>query len=166
MEDRYLSTAKILKAISDPKRLRIVDMLSCGELCGSNILEFFKVSQPTLSHDMKVLVQSGIVEERRHGKNIFYSLNKANIDAFHKGLLDITTSSADCICHRMDGTANTDATATADAKASVATATAASSLQSSPSANDADNIGSDSAANSTAGANNSTKDNCCCQGCC
>ena len=55
MEKIYTETAKILKALSDPKRLRIVDMLSCGELCACQILEAFHVTQPTLSHDMKLL---------------------------------------------------------------------------------------------------------------
>ena len=41
MEQIYTNTAKMLKAISDPKRLQIVDMLSCGELCACKILEAF-----------------------------------------------------------------------------------------------------------------------------
>ena len=53
MEQIYIDTAKVLKAISDPKRLRIVDMLSCGELCACRILEAFHITQPTLSHDMR-----------------------------------------------------------------------------------------------------------------
>ena len=55
MEQIYIDNAKILKAISDPKRLRIVDMLSCGEMCACKIQEAFNITQPTLSHDMKVL---------------------------------------------------------------------------------------------------------------
>ena len=76
MEQIYTDTAKILKALSDPKRLRIVDMLSCGELCACQILEEFHVTQPTLSHDMKLLVEAGIVKDRREGKNIYYSLDE------------------------------------------------------------------------------------------
>ena len=41
LEQVYVDTAKVLKAVSDPKRLRIVDMLSCGELCACKILEKF-----------------------------------------------------------------------------------------------------------------------------
>ena len=51
MEQVYQDSARILKVISDPKRLRIVDMLSCGELCACKILEAFHITQPTLSHD-------------------------------------------------------------------------------------------------------------------
>ncbi len=51
MEEKYIQNAKILKALSDPKRLRIVDMLSCGELCACKILEKFHITQPTLSYE-------------------------------------------------------------------------------------------------------------------
>lgn len=94
-----MDTAKILKAISDPKRLRIVDMLSCGELCGCEILEAFHITQPTLSHDMRVLIEAGIVNDRREGKNIFYSLNEERLTAFKDTLQSITTPKANCICH-------------------------------------------------------------------
>lgn len=102
MEPIYLDTAKILKAISDPKRLRIVDMLSCGELCACKILEAFHITQPTLSHDMKVLLESGIVCDRREGKNIFYSLNRERLAAFEHTLQDILSQKPNCIC-QIDG---------------------------------------------------------------
>ena len=99
MEQVYLDTAKILKAISDPKRLRIVDMLSCGELCACKILEAFHITQPTLSHDMKVLLEAGIVCDRREGKNIFYSLKRERLAAFEHTLQNILSQKANCICH-------------------------------------------------------------------
>ena len=99
LERVYIDTAKILKAISDPKRLRIVDMLSCGELCACKILEAFHITQPTLSHDMRVLIEAGIVNDRREGKNIFYSLNQECLAAFQNTLREIATPKAHCICH-------------------------------------------------------------------
>ena len=99
MEQVYVDTAKVLKAISDPKRLRIVDMLSCGELCACKILEAFHITQPTLSHDMKVLIEAGIVNDRREGKNIYYSLNQEQLAVFEKTLQDILTEKVNCICH-------------------------------------------------------------------
>ena len=99
MEQIYLDTAKVLKAISDPKRLRIVDMLSCGELCGCEILEAFQITQPTLSHDMRVLIGAGIVQDRREGKNTYYALDQARLAQFKNTLHAITTPKADCICH-------------------------------------------------------------------
>ena len=99
MEQIYTDMAKILKAISDPKRLRIVDMLSCGELCACEILEAFHITQPTLSHDMKVLIEAKVVNDRREGKNIYYSLNKEHLAEFEQALHKILTEKADCICH-------------------------------------------------------------------
>ena len=91
--------AKILKAISDPKRLRIVDMLSCEEMCACEILEAFHITQPTLSHDMRVLIEAGVVNDRREGKNIYYSLNRDSIVNFGKKLQEISSPKKNCICH-------------------------------------------------------------------
>lgn len=98
MEQIYIDTAKVLKAISDPKRLRIVDMLSCGEQCAYRILEAFHITQPTLSHDMRVLMEAKIVNARREGKNIYYSLNKEYLAVFEQTLHEIFTEKKDCIC--------------------------------------------------------------------
>lgn len=97
MDTIYTDTAKILKAISDPKRLKIVDMLSCGELCACKILEEFHITQPTLSHDMKVLAEAKLVECRREGKSIYYSLNKAVIQDFQTVLSEIINPRENCI---------------------------------------------------------------------
>ncbi len=99
MDKIYKETAKVLKAISDPKRLKIVDMLSCGELCACEILEEFKITQPTLSHDMRVLVEAGIVVDRREGKNIYYSLNTDTLDRVQLTLGRVFSGGSDCICH-------------------------------------------------------------------
>ena len=100
MEQIYIDTSRMLKAMSDPKRLRIVDMLSCGELCACEILEAFQITQPTLSHDMKVLVEAGIVRDRRAGKNIYYSLDTERLQELHEALGRIFRDKPDCICHR------------------------------------------------------------------
>lgn len=68
MNDSYQDLARFLKALSDPKRLAIVDMLSCGERCACDLLDYFSVTQPTLSHDMKVLLACGICTSRKSGK--------------------------------------------------------------------------------------------------
>ena len=103
MEQIYIDMAKMLKAISDPKRLRIVDMLSCGELCACVILESFQITQPTLSHDMKVLVEAGLITDRREGKNIYYTLNKDALRVMHRTLGRIIEEKPDCICHHFRG---------------------------------------------------------------
>ena len=86
MKQTYIDISKIMKALSDPKRLRIVDMLSQGELCARNIQTAFNISQPTLSHDMRVLKEAGITAERRDGKNIFYSLDHRTLHGLKNSL--------------------------------------------------------------------------------
>ena len=66
----------ICKALSDTNRLEIVRMLSDGEKCGCKILDKFNITQPTLSHHMKILVDCGIVNDCKEGKWHYYSLNK------------------------------------------------------------------------------------------
>lgn len=105
MEQRYIQNAKVLKALSDPKRLRIVDMLSCGELCACKILEEFHITQPTLSHDMKVLMDAGIVNARPEGKWTYYSLNSENLQNFYRQLSGFFSPKPDCICHQKGGEA-------------------------------------------------------------
>jgi ArsR family transcriptional regulator len=75
MENRYTKMAKVFQALSDPKRVKIVDLLSCGEMCGCVLLKCFEITQPTLAHDMKVLTEAGITLSRREGKKTMYSLN-------------------------------------------------------------------------------------------
>lgn len=94
----YENVSKKLKAISDSKRLKIIDMLSCDELCACEILEKFDISQPTLSHDMRKLEEVGLVTSRREGKNIYYSLNKASLDEIEDSLNLIFHIQDDCIC--------------------------------------------------------------------
>ena len=75
MESQYAKMAKMFKALSDPKRVKIVDMLSCGDMCGCVLLKCFEITQPTLAHDMKVLTEAGIVTSRRDGKRTIYFLD-------------------------------------------------------------------------------------------
>ena len=67
--------AVIYKALSDSKRLQIIEMLSDGEMCGCKLLESFDIAQPTLSHHMKILCDCGLVNDRKEGKWHHYSIN-------------------------------------------------------------------------------------------
>ena len=75
MGENYREYAQYFKALSDPNRLMIVDMLSYGELCACVILVKFRITQPTLSHHMKILCESGLVRGRKEGKWTYYSLD-------------------------------------------------------------------------------------------
>lgn len=98
MNQNYDDNAKIIKALSDPNRLKIIDILSCGERCACDILEHFDFTQPTLSHHMKVLMECGIVECRKEGLWCHYSLNSANCNKLMLFLMNLITDTDDCIC--------------------------------------------------------------------
>lgn len=67
--------AGIFKALGDQKRLEIFEMLRDGEKCACKLLEKFNITQPTLSHHMKVLCECGLINARREGKWSHYSIN-------------------------------------------------------------------------------------------
>ena len=72
-------TVKMLKALADENRLRIFKMLLNGETYACKILEQLEVSQPTLSHHMRILVDSGLVNSRKDAQWMRYSINKENM---------------------------------------------------------------------------------------
>ncbi len=74
-EEQRTKILKILKALADETRLEIFSMLRGGELCACRILEKLKVTQPTLSHHMKVLCDCGLVVARKDWKWTHYSLD-------------------------------------------------------------------------------------------
>jgi len=76
MNDTCEEFAQLFKALSDPNRLRIMRMLSYGELCACRLLEELNITQPTLSHHMGYLCECGLVNGRKEGKWMHYSLNK------------------------------------------------------------------------------------------
>lgn len=98
MDKIYLDSSKIFKALADPKRAMIMDMLSCGKLCACKILEKFEMSQSTLSHHMKLLCDCGLVIGQNEGKWIYYSIDSEGINKAKQFLCTITTDKKDCIC--------------------------------------------------------------------
>ena len=98
MNSIYEDNSKILKALGDPNRLKILDLLSCGEKCACEILESFKFTQPTLSHHMKVLENYGLILVQKRGKWHYYSLNPKKSTVIINGLTEILSDSKQCIC--------------------------------------------------------------------
>ncbi len=76
MKHSYAEYALLFKGLSDETRLRILNMLSGVELCACNILDEFKITQPTLSYHMKILMECELVRGRKCGSWMFYTLNK------------------------------------------------------------------------------------------
>lgn len=79
--------------------IEIIDLLSCGEKCACDILQHFDFTQPTLSHHMKVLIQSGLVISRKEGLWSHYSLDneKCNELVYFISTL-ISNTGEQCVC--------------------------------------------------------------------
>ena len=90
MENKYENNAKVFQALSDPNRLMIIEMLQNRERCACEILENLNIAQSTLSHHMKILCDSGLVDSRRNGKWMHYSLSKEVCEAAKNLLNEIT----------------------------------------------------------------------------
>jgi len=94
----YADYAGVMKALSDETRLRILDMLSCGQMCACNILEAFDITQPTLSYHMKILTEAGLITGVRDGAWMRYSIHMENVEALKRFITELTSPKEDCIC--------------------------------------------------------------------
>jgi len=94
----YDEKSLLFKALGDPTRLEIVDMISCGELCACKILERFNITQPSLSHHMKILCDCGLVNGRKEGKWTYYFLDKKTVQDFKDILTKITACEENYTC--------------------------------------------------------------------
>lgn len=106
MTQTYAEYVPILKAMADETRLKIIDMLSCGELCACDILEEFSISQSTLSYHMKILSESGLVHANRDGAWMRYTINSDCADQIQDFLAQITSNKEDCICKKSQKSCN------------------------------------------------------------
>lgn len=76
--------ARILKALADPTRLRLVSMVAAhdgGEACVCDLTDPLGLTQPTISHHLKVLVDAGIFTRDKRGKWAYYALVTSALDA-------------------------------------------------------------------------------------
>ncbi len=88
LDERFLSadeaeaTAALFKALGDPARVRLVNLLATndGAVCMCDLIEPIGLSQPTVSHHMKKLVDAGLAEREQRGKWAFFSLKSDAVD--------------------------------------------------------------------------------------
>jgi ArsR family transcriptional regulator len=71
---------KVAKALSDENRLQILEMLKTGEKCACVLLDEMKITQPTLSHHMRILCDAGLVTGRKEGRWVHYSIDRNAAD--------------------------------------------------------------------------------------
>lgn len=76
-EDSATDLAKVFKALGDPVRLRLLSMIASragGEVCVCDLTPAFDLSQPTISHHLKLLKQAGLIDSERRGTWVYYRL--------------------------------------------------------------------------------------------
>ncbi|MCG2624594.1 metalloregulator ArsR/SmtB family transcription factor [Arthrobacter sp. I2-34] len=79
--------APLLKALADPVRLRLLSLVAShegGEACVCDLNEAFDLSQPTISHHLKVLHQSGLLERSKRGVWVYYKVEANVLDSLGK----------------------------------------------------------------------------------
>jgi ArsR family transcriptional regulator len=75
--------AQVFKALGDPVRLRLVSLIGAhqgGEVCVCELTDAFDLTQPTISHHLKVLREAGIITSERRGTWVYYRLEPAVLD--------------------------------------------------------------------------------------
>jgi ArsR family transcriptional regulator len=76
------TVANLLKALSDPIRLRLMSLIAAAdEACVCDLTTPFDVSQPTISHHLKVLREAGLVDSERRGTWVWYRARREALDA-------------------------------------------------------------------------------------
>lgn len=93
--DQYV---QICKAFGDRNRLEIILLLTKGEQCACELLKRFSITQPTLSHHMRILSQASLVEVRKDGKWSYYSINCPVLQEFRSFVDDISCSTQKGVC--------------------------------------------------------------------
>ncbi len=98
MENKYSEIAKVFKAFCDETRLMVLEMLQSGEKCACVLLDNVDVGQSTLSHHMKILIDSGLVSARKDGKWTYYSISGDGVELAKNQLSALLTRFECCDC--------------------------------------------------------------------
>ena len=81
-------TARVFHALSEPTRLRIVELLRSGERCVCELTDALETGQSRLSFHLKALKEAGIVSDRREGRWVYYRLNQERVEEVAAVLTD------------------------------------------------------------------------------
>ena len=93
MELNDKKIAEIFKALCDENRVKIIRLLKQGEKCACELVDELAISQPTLSHHMKILCDSGLVAGRKAGKWMYYSISPDGAEIAMETLGELTKAS-------------------------------------------------------------------------
>jgi ArsR family transcriptional regulator, arsenate/arsenite/antimonite-responsive transcriptional repressor len=96
-DERAVELAKVFKALGDPVRLRLLSMIASragGEVCVCEMTPAFDLSQPTISHHLKLLRQAGLIDGERRGTWVYYRVLPAALDRLAAFLTTPTAAEA------------------------------------------------------------------------
>ena len=81
-EEEAQATAEVFKALGDPARVRIVNLIATAgdAVCACDFNEALELSQPTVSHHLKKLTDAGLLEREQRGKWAYFSLKRDAVD--------------------------------------------------------------------------------------
>ena len=79
----------IFKALNDPTRREILEMLKAKDLTAGEIADKFNISKPSISHHLDLLRQAGLVVSVKDGQFIYYSLNTTVMDEMLKWIINL-----------------------------------------------------------------------------
>jgi len=81
-EDEAVATAQLFKALGDPARVRIVNLVATSDepVCACELYEPLGLSQPTVSHHLKTLVETGLLDREQRGKWAYFSLRRDAVE--------------------------------------------------------------------------------------
>ena len=78
------------KALADPTRRKILELLSDKDLNAGEIADYFNISKPSISHHLSILKNAELISDERQGQNIVYSLNTTVFEDMVKWFFDFT----------------------------------------------------------------------------
>ena len=96
VDSPYRETARVFKAFCDENRLQILELLRSGEKCACKLLDDLQISQPTLSHHMKILCDANLVQGRKEGKWVHYSIDPDGAERAKQLLTEQLTLDVSC----------------------------------------------------------------------
>jgi ArsR family transcriptional regulator len=89
--DVMTEPSAVLKALAEPRRWQIVELLSCEELCVCHLAEELDLAQPLISHHLKVLRDAGLVESEKHRQWTYYRLRRGALEGLNERIGAITS---------------------------------------------------------------------------
>jgi len=88
-EDEAVAIAAAFRALADPARVRILSFIAAqatGEACVCHVTDLLGLSQPTVSHHLRLLYDAGLVDRERRGTWVYYRTVPARLDALRNAL--------------------------------------------------------------------------------